>query len=115
MVLVDEPGYKKNIDLNRLFSHYILARNLRKKLLRGKKYDLIYNVIPPNGTAKIAGKYANREKIPFVVDVEDLWPEAMKMVLDIPFLTDIIYFPLRWNAEQVYKMTGRLKREGKIL
>ncbi len=106
MVLVDEPGYKKNIDLNRLFSHYILARNLRKKLLRGKKYDLIYNVIPPNGTAKIAGKYANREKIPFVVDVEDLWPEAMKMVLDIPFLTDIIYFPLRWNAEQVYKMAN---------
>lgn len=106
VVLVDEPGYKKNIDLNRLFSHYILARNLRKKLLRGKKYDLIYNVIPPNGTAKIAGKYANREKIPFVVDVEDLWPEAMKMVLDIPFLTDIIYFPLRWNAEQVYKMAN---------
>ena len=37
-----EPGYKKNIDIRRIFSHRIAAKNLKKMLEKEGDYDLIY-------------------------------------------------------------------------
>ena len=34
-----------------------------------------------------------RKEIPFVADVNDLWPEAMRMIIDIPVISDIIFIP----------------------
>lgn len=35
---IDEPGYKKNIDLRRIWSHRIAAKNLRKMLKEDGDY-----------------------------------------------------------------------------
>jgi glycosyltransferase involved in cell wall biosynthesis len=102
---IDEPGYVNNIDLKRIISHKKLSQNLKKYLIaNGKKYDLIYCLIPDNETAAIAAQYANNNKIPFIVDVGDLWPEAMRMVLDIPIISDIIFHSYIKYAKKVYKL-----------
>lgn len=101
-----EPGYRKNIDLRRVRSHKIAAENLRKLLEKEGDYDLIYVEIPPNDVALAAAEYAHRNKIPFVADVNDLWPEAMRMVLDIPIVSDLLFYPLKRDAEKVYSLTS---------
>ena len=101
-----EPGYKKNIDLRRIRSHRIAAKNLRQLLEKEGDYDLIYCEIPPNDVALAAAEYAKSKGIPFVPDVNDLWPEAMRMVLDIPVISDILFYPLLRDAEKVYSLVS---------
>ena len=101
-----EPGYKKNIDLRRIASHRIAAKNLKKLLEKEGDYDLIYCEIPPNDVALAAAQYAHDKGIPFVPDVNDLWPEAMRMVVDIPVVSDILFYPLKRDAEKVYSLVS---------
>ena len=101
-----EPGYRKNIDLRRIRSHSIAAKNLTRLLHEEGDYDLIYCEIPPNDVALAAAEYAKEKGIPFVPDVNDLWPEAMRMVLDIPLVSDILFYPLLRDAEKVYSLVS---------
>ncbi len=101
---IPEPGYKKNLDLRRIYSHRIAAKNLKRMLEEDGAYDLIYCEIPPNDVALAAAEYAKKKNIPFVVDVNDLWPEAMRMVLDVPVISDILFYPFLRDAEKVYKL-----------
>ena len=101
-----EPGYKKNIDLRRVRSHSIAAKNLAALLEREGDYDLIYCEIPPNDVALAAAEYAKKKGIPFVPDVNDLWPEAMRMVLDVPVVSDLLFYPLKRDAEKVYSLVS---------
>lgn len=101
-----EPGYKKNVDLKRIRSHRIAARNLSALLEKEGDYDLLYAEIPPNDVALAAAEYAHKKGIPFVADVNDLWPEAMRMVLDIPVVSPILFHPLQRDAEKVYSLVS---------
>ena len=101
---IEEPGYKKNIDLRRIWSHHIAAKNLKKMLQQDGNYDLIYCEIPPNDVALVAAEFAREKGIPFVVDVNDLWPEAMRMVLDVPVISDILFYPFLRDARKVYDL-----------
>lgn len=92
--------------MRRVRSHKIAAENLRKLLEKEGDYDLIYAEIPPNDVALAAAEYAHRNKIPFVADVNDLWPEAMRMVFDIPIVSDLLFYPLKRDAEKVYSLTS---------
>lgn len=101
-----EPGYRKNVDLRRVRSHRIAAKNLKKLLEKEGDYDLIYAEIPPNDVALSAAKYAKEKGIPFVADVNDLWPEAMRMVLDLPIVSNLLFYPLKRDAEKVYALVS---------
>ncbi|EKN62763.1 glycosyltransferase family 4 protein [Schinkia azotoformans] len=104
IVLIDELGYHKNVDYKRILSHRKFAQNLKDYLYKEKKYDLIYCIIPDNHIAVTAAEYSKKHNIPFVIDVEDLWPEAMKMVIDIPIINDLFFYPFKLDAKKVYKM-----------
>ncbi|MBA4699308.1 MAG: glycosyltransferase family 4 protein [Ruminococcus sp.] len=101
-----EPGYKRNVDLRRVRSHQIAAKNLTALLEKEGNYDLLYAEIPPNDVALACAEYAKRKGIPFVADVNDLWPEAMRMVLDIPVLSNLLFYPLQRDAEKVYSLVS---------
>ncbi|WP_122642441.1 glycosyltransferase family 4 protein [Luxibacter massiliensis] len=101
-----EPGYKKNVDLKRILSHRTAAKNLAALLEQEGDYDLLYAEIPPNDVAYAAAAYARRKGIPFVADVNDLWPEAMRMVLDIPVVSSVLFYPLKRDAEKVYSLVS---------
>ena len=101
-----EPGYRKNVDLLRIFSHRVAATKLKKLLEKTEDYDLIYAEIPPNNVALTAAEYAHKRGIPFIADVNDLWPEAMRMVIDVPVLSTLIFYPLQREAEKVYALAS---------
>lgn len=101
---IEEPGYKKNIDLKRIWSHHIASKNLTKMLRQDGDYDLIYCEIPPNDVALAAAEFAKAKGIPFVADVNDLWPEAMRMVLDVPVISDLLFYPFLRDARRVYDL-----------
>lgn len=103
VTLINEPGYKKNISLERIYSHYILGINLKKYLLKLKyKPDIIYCAVPSLDIAKVATQYAKKNNIKLIIDIQDLWPEAFKMVFNIPILSDMIFFPMRKKADYIY-------------
>ena len=77
-----EPGYKKNIDLRRIYSHRIAAKNLMNLLEKEGDYDLLYAEIPPNDVALAAAEYAKKKGIPFVADGCQLY---------LPFLGMAVY------------------------
>ena len=103
VVFIEEPGYRKNIDLKRISSHAKAAKNLTDHLGAQGNYDLIYAEIPPNDVALACARYAERKGIPFVADVNDLWPEAMRMVIDIPLVSDMLFYPLARDARETYR------------
>ena len=109
ITFIQEPGYQKNLDLTRIKSHRIAARNLRALLQERFKedphaFDLLYAEIPPNDVARVCAEEASRNGIPFVADINDLWPEAMRMVVNVPVLSDIAFYPFTRDARKVYQL-----------
>jgi glycosyltransferase involved in cell wall biosynthesis len=109
VVFIDEPGYQRNLDLQRIRSHGVAARNLRTYFDKQFEspdgaYDLIYSEIPPNDVARVCAEVANEQGIPYVADINDLWPEAMRMVVDIPVISDIAFRPFARDAKTVYEL-----------
>lgn len=101
--LAEEPGYNKNVDIRRFYSHRIAVKNIIK-ILEKKTYDLIYCIIPDNNMAASVGKYAKSKRIKYIVDVEDLWPEAMEMVSPFPqSINHVLFSSFRRNAKTAYE------------
>lgn len=99
-----EPGYPKNVCLKRFFSHYIWGRNVLKYIKkREKKPDVIYCAVPSLTGPNLVAKYCEEEQIRFVIDVQDLWPEAFQMIVNIPVLSDIAFAPFKALADGIYK------------
>ncbi len=104
LTIIKEPGYKKNVSLRRFYSHYIFSKNVKKYLTSlDNKPDVIYCSIPSLDVAKEVTKFAKKNQIRLIVDIQDLWPEAFKMVFNLPLISDFIYWPMKMKAEYVYK------------
>ena len=108
VTLCKEPSYRKNISFKRIFSHKIFANNVLKYLKKRKNPDIIYLVVPSLDVANKISKYANRNGIPVVLDIQDLWPEAFKMALNIPVLSNIIFYPMLKKANTIYTRADKI-------
>ena len=100
---IAEPPYHENVSLKRFYSHYVMGRNFKKYLLNRKKPDVIYCTVPPLEAAYNLMRYAEKNKIRFILDVRDIWPEAFKMVFKVPILSDLVFYPLTQKANAIYK------------
>lgn len=108
MVTLHEPGYRKNISLRRFYSHHALAKNLKKWLKTIEKPDVIYCAVPSLDFAYEAARYARQNGIKFVVDIQDLWPEAFEMVVNIPLVSKLAFSGLRIRADFIYRTADRV-------
>lgn len=75
----------------------------RKAYTTHTPYDLIYAEIPPNDVARVCAEVAEMQHIPFVVDVNDLWPEAMRLAFSVPVLSHLLFYPFSRDARYVYR------------
>lgn len=98
-----EPGYKKNISLKRFYSHYIWGNNVKKCLKRRRKPDVIYCAVPSLTAPLAIVKYCKENDIRCIIDIQDLWPEAFQMVLNIPIIKHFLFAPFKWMADRIYK------------
>lgn len=100
--VLHESGYPRNVCLKRFISHKELARNIKKYLNTRKNPDVVYVAIPSLDVSKVMADYCKRKNIRFIVDIQDLWPEAFKMVFNIPHITDKLYKPMTKQANSIY-------------
>lgn len=103
-----EPGYAKNVSMKRFYSHWVMGRKLKEYLKKRKNPDVIYCAIPSLDVARVAAEYAKKNKIRFIIDVQDLWPEAFKMILNIPIISNIIFLPMQMSANYVYRQADAI-------
>lgn len=104
ITFVKEPGYPQNVCLKRFQSHHVWGKNVLQYIKnRGKKPDVIYCAVPSLTGPYLIAKYCKEEGIRFVIDVQDLWPEAFQMVLNIPVLSNVIFAPFTALSNGIYK------------
>lgn len=105
---IEEPGYPKNMCPQRIWSHHVAASRAAEFFEEHHDYQLIYCQIPPNDITRAIGRVARRHGIPFVVDVNDLWPEAFRVALDVPVVSDILFAPFERQACDAYALASAI-------
>lgn len=108
VTLLYEPGYKKNITLKRIYSHHIFAKEIVKYLRRRKSPDLIICSVPSLSVGSVVTKYAQENDIKVIIDIQDLWPEAFKMAINIPIISDVLFAPMMLQANQIYARADKI-------
>lgn len=104
ITFIDVPPYKKNIDIRRIFSNKKAAKNLKKYFSTHiKKYNVVYVSIPANNIAAMVTDVCKENGIPVIVDIEDLWPEAMSMIIKNNMLRKILLHSFTKDAEKAYR------------
>ena len=108
ITLLHEPGYRKNVCFKRFWSDYIWGNNVKKYLKNRKKPDAFFVAVPPLTGALNIAKYCKKNKVKFIVDVQDLWPEAFKMVFNVPVISSIVFAPFNYIANRIYKQADEI-------
>lgn len=103
VTFIHETGYPKNVCLTRFYSHKVWAKNVKKYFDGRRKPDVIYCSVPSLDGPLFVAKYCERNNIRFIIDIQDLWPEAFQMIFNVPILSKLLLFPLKSKAESIYK------------
>lgn len=104
VTFIPSPSYRKNIDVRRAYSNGKTAVNLKGYLEHhGKDFDVVYCTIPSNRIAAETVRFCQKNRIPVVIDIEDLWPEAMRMVIPSKVLCRLLLGKVKKDADYVYR------------
>lgn len=106
--MLPEPGYPRNVCLKRFSSHHVFGKNLAHYLETMEKPDAVLAAVPSLDVGKVAGNYCSKHGIPFLVDIQDLWPEAFKLVLKLPVISDLVFLPMTVQANRFYGQAERI-------
>lgn len=99
---IHEPKYKRNVSIRRFYSHFVWGNRVAAYLRKREKPDIVYCAVPSlTGPQKVA-QYCHKNGIRFIIDIQDLWPEAFGMVVKIPVLSSILFSPFRYHANKIY-------------
>ena len=102
ITVLHEPGYPNNISIKRLWSHYQWGRNVGRYLKSIEKPDVVYCALPSLTAGVKASKYCKKHGVRFVIDVQDLWPEAFETAIRNKLLQKV-FLPFRWYVNKVYR------------
>ena len=106
IVLIDEPGYKRNVSLARVLSHAVFFRNFRvwfENSIYEKKADVVYSAYPLISTNLYLGTVKKRLGFKFILDIQDVWPESIASVFPVLRHFDPQWLPLSRKADKVYR------------
>lgn len=108
LTYLHETGYPGNVSPKRLWSHYIWGLNVEKYLKNLPEHpDVLYAALPTFTAGRLAGKWCNKHNVKYVVDVQDLWPEAFKVAMKNPII-QVAFMPMEWIANAAYKAADRV-------
>lgn len=103
ITVLHEPEYAKNLSLKRLYAHYVWGKAVGHYLdALSVVPDVIYAPIPSLTVARKAAYYCKKHNTcKYIVDVQDLWPEAFQMV--VPGFVKPAFAPIGWYINYAYK------------
>lgn len=96
-----ESGYPNNISVKRLWSHYQWGKNVEQYLKSIEKPDVVYCAIPSLTAARRAASYCKKNGAKFIIDVQDLWPEAFVLAVKNKLLQKA-FLPIAWYVNKAY-------------
>lgn len=105
---IEEPKYNNNISLKRLYSHKKMAYNIKKYFKHRETPDLIYCAVPSLSIAKEAATFAKKNNIKFIIDIQDVWPEAFELIFNLPIVSDLIYYPMKKTSRYIYALADEI-------
>lgn len=108
IIYIHEPQYQRNISLKRFYSHLVFAKNLKRYLKDVVKPDIVYCAVPSLNVGYVMSKYCKKNNIKFIIDIQDLWPEAFKMAFNIPILSNMIFYPMKKEADIIYASADKI-------
>src|SRR5436190_105727 len=94
LILLEAKGYKNNLSFQRLLFHGRLAKSLKKfleELSANRLPEIVICANPPLSVNSVLSEWCQKNKIPFITDVQDLWPAAYSQF--VPRLFRWILFP----------------------
>lgn len=103
VTLISEIGYKKNITPKRFLSHYLWGKKVISYIKARRKPDIVYCAIPSLTVAAGLADYCKDNGVKFIIDIQDLWPEAFKMVFNPPLIGSLLYYPFTLYSNKAYK------------
>lgn len=101
IVYLYEPAYSRNVSIKRLYAHYTWGVNVLKYIKKINYIDCVYCAIPSITAAHKLAKYSQKHGIKFVVDLQDLWPEAFAMAIKNSFLQKF-FIPMKRYVDFAY-------------
>jgi glycosyltransferase involved in cell wall biosynthesis len=75
--LIPSRGYQSNVGFSRLIDHAQMGFNLRKMLKSESPPDIAFLGFPPIETSWVMSRWLTKNKIKFILDVKDAWPEVL--------------------------------------
>lgn len=97
-----EPKYNSNVSFKRLWAHYKWGRTVSNYIKNVAKPDIIYCAVPSLTAGVRCAKYCKKNGIKFVIDVQDLWPEAFEMAINNP-VVNMAFIPIKWYVNRIYR------------
>ncbi|WP_312381563.1 glycosyltransferase [Stutzerimonas balearica] len=108
IILVDEPGYKANVGLARLYSHSVFCENFRKFFEADHDFDLVYSAYPLIQTNIALGRLKRKFGFKLIIDVQDVWPEAISAVVPVLSRLHLNLLPFTRKANKAYRAADAL-------
>lgn len=105
---IHDDGYPKNVCVQRLHSDFKLGKSVLAYLNSRKKPDCVYCAVPSLSVADAAARYCRKNGVRYIVDIQDLWPEAFQMVFHAPVLSDMLFYPMKKIADRVYAQADEI-------
>lgn len=91
-------GYRRNISLSRLIDNQVVTHQFKKEAdLDTFKPDILLTSIPSVELSQEVLRYADKNKIPIVLDIRDLWPDVFVELLPkyLFWLVKLITMPMK--------------------
>ena len=76
---------------------------MKQYLKRRIKPDIVYCAVPPIASAFVAASFCRTFEVPFVIDLQDLWPESFSIALGNTKLSGVLLYPMKFLVNRVYK------------
>lgn len=97
--------YKKNISLERIAYHELLARKFASHSGKMRKPDIILCAWPTSQFAREAVKYGEQNNVPVIIDARDMWPDIFVRAFPAKLyvFADLLLKPLKWSSAKIFK------------
>ena len=77
-------GYAKNVGIERLIDHALIARKFRHAIAREPKPDIIVTALPTVDLCLASLEYGRLRNVPVVLDMRDMWPDIFMDAVPAP-------------------------------
>lgn len=103
LYFIHKKPYKKNISIKRFLSGVRSEKEELKWFVQnGREFDIVYISWPTYYLVKHIRKYCDDYGVKLVIDINDLWPDSLKMVIKNNFIYNFVTSKFQKDTKQSF-------------